>query len=43
MIYVHSPELDDRLLKAFTKRVTEANVSFDTAHVLRAIKGGELK
>lgn len=37
--YVFSPELDDCLLRAFTKRVTEAGVSFDSTPVLRAIKG----
>jgi len=39
--YVFSAELDDCLLKAFTKRVTEAGVSFDSPPVLRAIKGGQ--
>ena len=39
--YVFSPELDDCLLRAFTKRVTEAGVSFDSTPVLRAIKGGQ--
>lgn len=38
---VFSPELDDCLLKAFTKRVTEAGVSFDTAPILRTIQGGQ--
>jgi hypothetical protein len=39
--YVFSAELDDCLLKAFTKRVTEAGVSFDSPPVLRTIKGGQ--
>jgi hypothetical protein len=39
--YVFSAELDDCLLKAFTQRVTEAGVSFDSAPVLRTIKGGQ--
>lgn len=39
--YVFSPELDESLLKAFTKRVTEAGVVFDAAPVLRTIKGGQ--
>jgi hypothetical protein len=38
--YVFSPELDDCLLKAFSKRVVEAGVSFDSPPVLRTIKGG---
>jgi hypothetical protein len=39
--YVPSPELDERLLKAFTLRVTESGVTFDSAPVLRTIKGGQ--
>ena len=39
--YVHSPELDDCLLKAFTKRVGEAGISLEAQPVLRAIKGGQ--
>jgi len=39
--YAFSPELDERLLKAFTQRVTEAGVAFDSAPVLRSIKGGQ--
>ncbi len=39
--YAQSPELDDCLLKAFTKRVTEAGVSLDAQPVLRAIQGGQ--
>ena len=39
--FVPSPELDDCLLRAFTKRVGEAGVSFDTSPVLRTIKGGQ--
>jgi hypothetical protein len=39
--YVFSAELDECLLKAFTQRVTEAGVSFDTPPVVRAIKGGQ--
>lgn len=36
-----APEFDDHLLKAFTQRVTEAGVSFQTPSVLRAIEGGQ--
>ena len=36
-----STKLDEYLLKAFTQRVTEAGVSFDSAPVLHAIKGGQ--
>lgn len=39
--YAFSPELDERLLKAFTQRVTEAGISFDSPTVLRTIKGGQ--
>jgi len=39
--YLFSSKLDDCLLKAFTKRVVEAGVSFDTAPVLRTITGGQ--
>lgn len=39
--YAPSPELDDCLLRSFTKRVTEAGVSFDAVPVLRTIKGGQ--
>lgn len=41
IVYVPSPELDDTLLKAFTKRVADAGVKFDTAPVLRSISGGQ--
>jgi predicted type IV restriction endonuclease len=41
MIYSVSPELDDSLLRSFTKRVTEAGVKFDTSPVLRSISGGQ--
>lgn len=41
MAFTYSPELDERLLKAFTQRVTEAGVSFDSSPVLRTIKGGQ--
>jgi predicted type IV restriction endonuclease len=41
MAYVMSPELDDSLLKSFTKRVADAGVKFDTPPVLRAISGGQ--
>lgn len=40
--YVFSAELDDCLLKAFTKRVTEAGVAFDSPPVLHTIKGRQL-
>jgi len=40
-IYEISPEFDDLLLRAFTKRVTDAGVSFDAPPVLRTIKGGQ--
>ncbi|WP_158803948.1 type I restriction endonuclease [Acidisoma sp. L85] len=36
-----SPALDDFLLRAFTKRVGDAGVSFETQPLLRAIKGGQ--
>jgi hypothetical protein len=36
-----SPALDDFLLRAFTKRVADAGVSFETQPLLRAIKGGQ--
>ena len=39
--FVFSPELDDRLLRAFTQRVTEAGIKFDAQPVLRTIKGGQ--
>jgi hypothetical protein len=39
--FAPSPELDDRLLAAFTQRVTEAGVSLDAAPVLRTIQGGQ--
>jgi len=39
--YKISPELDDCLLKAFTQRVIEAGVKFDSSPVLRTIKGGQ--
>jgi predicted type IV restriction endonuclease len=39
--FVFSAELDDCLLKSFTRRVTEAGVSFDSPPVLRTIKGGQ--
>ena len=38
--YMPSAELDDHLLRAFTQRVTEAGVAFDSGPVLRTIKGG---
>jgi hypothetical protein len=42
VVYAVSPELDECLLKAFAKRVSEAGVVFDTpAPALRAIKGGQ--
>jgi hypothetical protein len=41
MEYVFSAELDDCLLKAFTQRVAEAGISFDSAPVLRTIQGGQ--
>ena len=41
MPYAFSPELDERLLNAFSKRVSEAGVSFDAQPVLRTIKGGQ--
>jgi hypothetical protein len=34
------PDLDERLLKAFTQRVTEAGVTFDSSPILQTIKGG---
>ena len=34
-------DLDDCLLKAFTQRVTDAGVSFDSSPVLRTIQGGQ--
>lgn len=40
-LYAPSPDLDERLLKSFTQRVVEAGVAFDTAPVLRTIKGGQ--
>ena len=43
MIYAHPSELDERLLKSFTKRVMEAGVAFESTLVLRAIKGGGSK
>jgi hypothetical protein len=39
--YVFSPELDDFLIRSFTKRVTDAGISFDSQPVLRTIKGGQ--
>jgi hypothetical protein len=36
-----SEKLDEYLLKAFIKRATEAGVSFESAPVLRTIKGGQ--
>lgn len=41
VIYAVSPELDERLLKAFTQRVTEAGVALDSGPILRTIKGGQ--
>jgi hypothetical protein len=35
------PELDESLLKVFTKRVVDSGVNVDTAPVLRAITGGQ--
>ena len=41
MVYAVSPELDDSLLKSFTKRVADAGIKFDTPPpLLRAISGG---
>jgi predicted type IV restriction endonuclease len=40
--FVFSPELDDCLLKSFTKRVTDAGIAFDSPPVLRTIKGGQV-
>jgi hypothetical protein len=40
-IYLPSADLDDKLLQAFTKRVTEAGVSLEPQPALRAIKGGQ--
>lgn len=42
MPYVASSELDESLLRSFTKRVAEAGVKFDTPSVLRAISGGQV-
>jgi hypothetical protein len=39
--YVFSAELDECLLKAFTLRVTEAGISFDSPPALRTIPGGQ--
>ncbi|WP_158809842.1 type I restriction endonuclease [Beijerinckia sp. L45] len=39
--YNASPELDDYLLKAFSNRVREAGVSFESPPALRSIKGGQ--
>jgi hypothetical protein len=39
--YVFSVVLDDCLLKAFTKRVSEAGISFDSKPALNAIKSGQ--
>jgi predicted type IV restriction endonuclease len=39
--YVFSAELDECLLKAFTLRVTEAGISFDSPPALRTIAGGQ--
>jgi predicted type IV restriction endonuclease len=39
--YVFSPELDECLLKAFTLRVTEAGIAFDSPPALRTIPGGQ--
>jgi hypothetical protein len=39
--YMPSPEFDEFLFNAFTQRVTEAGVSFDSVPVLRTIKGGQ--
>jgi hypothetical protein len=39
--YVFSAELDDCLLKAFTKRVSEAGISFDSKPSPNAIKSGQ--
>ncbi len=40
IMYAPSSELDDCLLRSFTKRVGEAGISIDAQPVLRAIKGG---
>jgi predicted type IV restriction endonuclease len=39
--YVFSAKLDDCLSKAFTTRVTEAGVLFESPPLLRTIKGGQ--
>ncbi len=39
--YEFSPDFDDRLLKAFTQRVTEMGVSFESPPILRTIQGGQ--
>lgn len=42
MAYAKSSELDDSLLKAFTKRAADAGIKFDTPPpALRAISGGQ--
>jgi predicted type IV restriction endonuclease len=40
IVYACSPELDDCLLKAFSQRLTEAGIPFESTPVLRAIQGG---
>ncbi len=37
-----SPELDDHLLKAFTQRVAEAGITFESVPVLRAVNSGQV-
>lgn len=41
IVYEPSAMLDDYLLKAFSKRVTEAGVAFESPPVLHAIHGGQ--
>jgi hypothetical protein len=41
IIYANSSELDEYLLKAFTKRVSESGVTSDASPALRAIQGGQ--
>lgn len=42
MPYAFSSDLDDCLLKAFTRRVAEAGVTFESPPVLRSIEGGQM-
>ncbi len=41
ILYSPSAALDEALITAFTKRVTDAGISFDATPVLRKIKGGQ--